>query len=284
LMLWTCELKPNSFLTNDLNLVRVCVELLRTLSVCLTDARCQHYFINSCNLLDNSCGVGMIASQLMSIDEAWLSNWFVKNYIRKCSILCSDSISGLFNDVSTNMKLQNAVSAVINCRLNTDLEDIWAVFLFAESTYMSVVSNFSLTVGSCICWMTELAKIDTRLSVCFRAVAFLHVAHKISRTAGFTDELMDVLATIAGQFISTRRHPSRCSSELSLSKATKLMKVVANSSRSTMQLIEIGLSKAYLYRALKCKDSDSDSVYCLAKHTDSHETTGFFLCKSFISH
>jgi len=31
-----------------------------------------------------------------------------------------------------------------------------------------------------------------------------------------------------------------------------------------MSLIEIELSKAYLYRALRCKNSDSDSVYCLA--------------------
>jgi len=43
-----------------------------------------------------------------------------------------------------------------------------------------------------------------------------------------------------------------------------LMKVVANSSRNTMQLIEIELSKAYLYRALRCKDSDSYSIYCLS--------------------
>ena len=35
-------------------------------------------------------------------------------------------------------------------------------------------------------------------------------------------------------------------------------------SRSTVQLIAIELSKAYLYRALRCKDSDSDSIYCLA--------------------
>jgi len=42
------------------------------------------------------------------------------------------------------------------------------------------------------------------------------------------------------------------------------MKVVANKSLSTMSLIEIELSKAYLYRALRCKDSDSDSIYCLA--------------------
>jgi len=43
---------------------------------------------------------------------------------------------------------------------------------------------------------------------------------------------------------------------LSLSQAAVLMKVVVNSSRSTVQLIEIELSKAYLHRALRCKDSD----------------------------
>jgi len=61
-------------------------------------------------------------------------------------------------------------------------------------------------------------------------------------------------------------HPnnSTSTSVLSLNKATKLMKVVANKSHSTMSLIEIELSKAYLYRALRCKDSDSDSNYCLA--------------------
>jgi len=64
--------------------------------------------------------------------------------------------------------------------------------------------------------------------------------------------------------ISTPRHISQHSSELSLIKATKMMKVVAIKSRGTVQLIEIELSKAYLHTALRCKDSDSDSIYCLA--------------------
>jgi len=42
------------------------------------------------------------------------------------------------------------------------------------------------------------------------------------------------------------------------------MKVGANKSLSTMSLIEIELSKAYLYRALRCTGSDSDSIYWLA--------------------
>jgi len=53
LMLWACELKPRSWWTDDLSLIRNCVKLLHTLAVWLSEARCQHYFIHDCNLLDN---------------------------------------------------------------------------------------------------------------------------------------------------------------------------------------------------------------------------------------
>jgi len=113
--------------------------------------------------------------------------------------------------------------------------------------------------------MTELTKIDSYLSVYFTAVALLHVASRSLRH-GFNDELMDILAAVCGQFTDTRRYPNNSTSTgmLSVNKAAKLMKVVANKSLSTMSLIEIELSKAYLYRTLRCKDSDSDSMYCLA--------------------
>jgi len=87
LMMWSCELKSSSFWTDDLNLIRICVELLHTLSVWLTHTRCPHYFITSCNLIHNFFGVQLIASQLMSINKVWLSTWFVNNYIRECSLL-----------------------------------------------------------------------------------------------------------------------------------------------------------------------------------------------------
>ena len=113
--------------------------------------------------------------------------------------------------------------------------------------------------------MTKLTKIDSCLSVYFTAVAFLHVT-STSLRHGFNDELMDILSAVCGQFTDTRRHPnnSTSTSVLSVNKSAKLMKDLANKSLSTMSLIEIELSKAYLYRALRCKDSDSDSIYCLA--------------------
>jgi len=75
---------------------------------------------------------------------------------------------------------------------------------------------------------------------------------------------MDVLAVLVGQSVGPLRYSSRRSNVLLLNKAVNLMKAVDDGykSRSTVQLIEIELSKAYLYRALSCEDSDSDSIYC----------------------
>ena len=198
----------------------------------------------------------------MSIDATWLSTWFVDNYIRKCSELCPDNISRLFDDVSTTMKLQNAVFSVLVWRINNTLLDLLHVFYWTEYRIQRIVHFFSLTARSCSCYMTELAKIDSRLSVYFTAVAFIHVAYKSSRH-GFNDELMDILATLCGQCIYRQHYSNTSVSLFSLGKAGKFMRVVANKALSTKSLIAIELSKAYLYRALRCKDSDSDSIYCL---------------------
>jgi len=185
--------------------------------------------------MDKHFGVEMIASQLKSLSKEWLSAWFVNNYIYKCSLLCPDIVSSLFSDVGTNTKLQNAVSAVVDWRLNTVLENMWRELNSAEWFITSGVSRDSLTARSCVCWMTELPKPYAPLTVYFTAVAFLHVAYRISRT-GFTDDLMDVLATIVGQFFSTRCHRSQCSRELSLSKAARLKSVIANFQRHSSRV------------------------------------------------
>jgi len=202
----------------------------------------------------------MIASQLM-LTEAWLSKWFVNNYIRKCSLLSPENVASLFRDISTNTKLQNAVSALVRWRPCIALKDACLELVSAEFLVSREEFYNSLNVRSFTCWMSELPKIYTCLSHYFSAITFLYVAYKMSRI-GFTDELMDVLSAAVGQVTIERHHRSQCSSELS--KATKLMKVVANSSRSTTQLIQIELSKAYLYKALSSNDCDSDSSYCLA--------------------
>jgi len=262
LMLWACELKARIWWTNDLSLVKICVELLHDLAVWLTEARCPHYFINKCNLVDRSDNLEMIPSRLTSISNLWLSSWFVHNYIRRCSQLCPHNVSRLFDDVSTTMKLQNAVSAIVDWKQNNIMSDRLRVHDFAYNNIIYTVYRDSLTVCSSYCWLNVLRNLTASLTIYFSSVAFLHVAYRTTRS-GLNDELMDVLAVLVGQ---PRRYSCRHRSVLFLSNAVSLMKAVDDrpDSRSTVQLIAIELSKAYLYRALRCKDSDSDSIYCLA--------------------
>jgi len=200
----------------------------------------------------------------MTETEASIAEWFIDNYICKCPQLCHDYVSRLVVDISNKSDLKNVVSAVVDWRLDTSRLMIAGNFKAAQYEIALCVSHYSLTVRGCVRWMSELTIIDRRLCTYFTAITFLHVAHKTTRNP-LTDELLDVLWTTCLQSNDVRRClNARHSSVLSLSQAAELMKVVANNSRSTVQLIEIELSKAYLYRALRCKDSDSDSIYCLA--------------------
>jgi len=224
-MLWACELKSRRWWTGDLNLVRICVELLNTLSVWLTYTRCPHYFVNNCNLLDNSFNVGSTASQLMSVEEDYLSAWLINNYIGQCAQLCPDNIARLFSEVSTSVELQNVVLEIVRWRLSNSLYDMCWDADYAEMLIPAWLSNCFLyiDVHSFAYWMSELAKIDKRLTVYLSAVALLHVARKMSRQ-GFNEDLVDIMSTVLGQdfsefcsFLSLRR------TELNTSELVELL-------------------------------------------------------------
>jgi len=246
-----------------MNVVSNCVKLLQILADWLRNRICPHYFVNNCNLIYNTEHLEIIVNRLTSITESWLSTWFVNNYLRKCAQLCPDRVSRLFDDVSSRMKLQNAVSAVVDGRRNSAPRDLCRILNEAEFYVAFRVSAISLTLLSCHFSINGLVKIDSCLLEYFTAVVFLHVANRITKRS-FSDELLDVLVTLVSQFVGKRRYCHQLGSELSLSQVVILMKVVANNSRSTVQQIEFELSRAYLYRALRCKDSDRDSIYCLA--------------------
>jgi len=167
LMFWACELKSRCWWTNDVNLVRMCVQLLHNLAEWLTAGWCQHYFINNCNLVDDSFNVTNIRGQLMSLDQPWLSTWFEANYIRACLQLsdCPRNISRLFDDVTTSMKLRNAVSALVTWRRKSSDLHLWRALDSAESIITSRLYRHPLSARSCVWWMTELTKVDSCLSV-----------------------------------------------------------------------------------------------------------------------
>jgi len=199
-----------------------------------------------------------IISQLVLITEWWLSTWFVNNYLHKCAHLCSNELLQLFGDDHTSTIFQNNVTVTV-FRQWSALIDSWHVFLDAAYWVPSNLSEYSLTVRSYNFWINQLIKIDRCVHNYFNAVVFLHISNRIGKHS-FNYELLDVLATAVGHLVRKRRYCHQFSSELSLSQAAILMKVVANNLHNTVQQIEFELSKAYLYRAMRCKDSDSDSI------------------------
>jgi len=100
----------------------------------------------------------------MSTDEEYLSTWFINTYIRQCAQLCPVYILRLFHDVSSSVKLLNAVSEIVRWRLNTSLLDLLTALYNSERTITHVVSLHSLDERSCVYWMNELVKVDKRLS------------------------------------------------------------------------------------------------------------------------
>ena len=164
----------------------------------------------------------------MSIDEEYLSTWFVINYIGECAQLCPVYISRLLDDVSTCGKLLNAVLQIVRWRLDESMHDWW---LADDSTVMYIaesVSTNSVTARSCVYWMKELARVKDYSSVFYSAVALLHVAYKIRRS-GFNKELMEILSTILGRNIIHRWciFSCLCKTELNTSELVKFLQKCA---------------------------------------------------------
>ena len=125
-----------------------------------------------------------------------------------CSALSSQSFT-VVDDVSTSMKLQNAVSAIADWRINRALLDLWELYGSAEIVFPDVFYIVSLNVRSCCYLFNELSKIDSYLCVYFTAVIFLHVFYKTTRN-GLNDEFINAFATALGQFVGKRRYSQLC--------------------------------------------------------------------------
>jgi len=276
LVLWACELKSTSWWTDDVNLVRICVELLHTLADRLTDACCQHYFISCCNIfyhLKILVNRQATTNKLLSITRQLFCEWCVNSYLHKCVEQYPVSACSLLQDVSCRTPhdrvhlitcLRNVTSSVAKWRLDMSRTLTVAHIIIFQYKLMGMIFHGPLTVQSCLCCSVQLAKVNHAVYLTSAAAIFLSVANKTMQCL-LTDEMLDVLATMCLQSTNVRRClNARHSSVLSLSQAAILMKVIALSSRSTVQLIEIELAKAYLHRALRCKDSDSAFIYCLA--------------------
>ena len=104
LMLWSCELKPRNWWTDNFSFTAICADLLLLLSQWLNQGYCPHYFITRCNVFDHSdrANQTLAAERLSNIDQGEMVKWFLGSYLQKCCQQCLLTVLRLFDDIRTS--------------------------------------------------------------------------------------------------------------------------------------------------------------------------------------
>jgi len=262
LMLWQCEQKPQSWWSAESALIKLCSALLHTLSGWVTDRCCQHYFINDCNILDhflNDASTLPIRNTLNSVaDESVLSSWFVENYIRKCAERCPSEVSILFQDTSSNNKLEKAVQAVVDWQRNSMPEECHVEHHKSE-TVIQVLVLWRNDAAGILMYMKRLQNLDLRFLDYFVALTGLRVALNIS-IQSLTEELLEILWTLFDVSSSAVGEIDTAGGPLHIRRAIKLARL-NNVDSNALEMLYNEMSKAYLHHSLAGGD---ESTYCVA--------------------
>jgi len=272
-MLWATELHPAAWWnTGDSCIITAAASLLDTLSRCLTQRYCQHYFVDDANLFlltaAQSLRVESVLTKLRSIfDVNRLATMLFDKYVTPCVLqVCPDDVVRLFYNVGN---LDEALSAVTEWRRGSLRERSWRALDSCSHGIERCICEISLTPRSCRYFVERLGDEDNRLVVHFLGFACLHVAYTLAtgntRKLRYSDQLLDVLSVLfSADNVSTCQHGN----SMRMTKATALMKAVAQKlyERCNVErLVLVELSKAYLSAELQNgSSSSSTSEFCLA--------------------
>jgi len=278
LMLWACEITPRYWWNNGPNVVSLCVKLIHYLNEWLTKWHGQHYFISNvhfCEYFDTT-DIDTACSVAKSITVSNLAQWFVDNYICKCAELCPQNISVSCNDIITRKILQDTVMAILKWKDHIALKvlmkeiclqffslnhlaplNLILYFPFKYMTNFTGLRNFQhdyisqfllLFIGFCCntCMFDKIGQYPEENGFIWRSV----LATCISRTC--SDDERRIISS------------DMFSSASSFMKAITFIKYGIKRQHNISGVLLIELAKAYLLRALRYKDSDIDSIYCVA--------------------
>ena len=272
-MMWAGELHPaNWWNSADSCIVAAAARLLDALAGCLVQRHCLHYFVDAANLFtmtaDQSRGADQLSNKLRSLaDVDRLAPLLLAKYVLPGVLqVCPDDVVRLFYDRDN---LNDALSAVVAWRCGALREKSWRSLDSCSHAIERCVAEISLTPRSCYYFMERLDDVEPRLVDHFVGVACLHVAYNLhagnTRKRRRGDQLLDALMVIFSwpNVGSTwRRGNAR-----PMAKAAAVLKSIARTScRSVEQIIQVELSKAYLYSELNTESSSRSSfgVFSLA--------------------
>jgi Mab-21 protein len=269
LMMWSCEQKPCDWWRNS-NIVQLSRDILQSLKDCCVTSNCSGYFVNETNLFENAVPL-FVMSRLQSFtDLSFLTSWLINNYILSVGD-CPHDVECLFDDVSTNSKLQSSLNALdcwnLKLRLIVSVHQVQSVMQFISTELPKHSRNLDeLTLRR---WRQELTKVDERLCPAYAVPMFFFSVLLTSNPTSFimSSRLLGILTSILMEF-----EEPEASLMPSTSRAAMLHKAVQllvarqredklDSVRSSVLLI---LTYFYLRLAGKRTTNDNQWLRCLA--------------------
>jgi len=270
-MLWACEQNPPSWWSAKSSLVKICSWMLYKLSDCVEAKHCQHYFIDSWNLLDHFADDSShtICKRLRSLAyEPVLLSWFVENYIRRSALYCPKNVSMLFEDISSGDKLKKAVNAVVDWKLDMFPRERYAD-KYEYEKMISVFVGITQTDAAYKLRHTSLITkvqqhVDKRLQDYFIAVGSLHVTQAIPKYS-LSQELLEILLTLLAPGVASACNSATtgvtAGTSTSMRKATQLATLTTVRSNA-LEMLHDEMAKAYLHQILNC---GQESACCIAR-------------------
>jgi len=279
-MLWACERNPSTCWSEESSLIKLCSRLLLKLSDCVAERHCQHYFISSCNLLDDldEDDSSMVCNNLRALaDESVLLSWFVENYVRECAQTAGVPVS--FEHYCFIGEVHKTMSAIIDWKLSNLSHEVYIEYCQLEEMVLFVNIFFRKDAQGTRMIMKELQYCNSRVRDYFGALMSLRVASTMS-IHSLTDDLLEVLWTIFlpcdFAAVDTAMFGLATAREMSIRKAIKLV-ALSNDRHNALDMLHNEMAKAYLHQSLTC---EQDSAYPQATCCLIHLLLGALYYKS----
>ena len=256
LMLWECEQKPQSWWSAEPSVIKLCSSLLYKLCEWVEDKRCQHYFINDCNIIDHCQDASSkLCYDLRSLaDPLVLSTWFFRNYILLCAQCCPAEVSELFENISSAYKLERAVQAVVDRKLTILPNELYLEQFWFEWEILDDLQMLPIDANWLKSRKRKLQKFDPQLRDYITAALSLQIAYTAT-IYSLTEDHLEMLWVIFDPFNSVTTSSGEL---LSIEKAIKLA-TLRNVRSNTLEMLYIEMSKAYLHHSLAY---GQESTYC----------------------
>jgi len=248
-ILWTCEQNPSTCWSEESSLVKLCSRFLLKLSDCVAERHCQHYFVSSCNLLDEFLedDSWIICNNLRTLsDESVLLSWFVENYVGECAQKAHVPV--LFEHYSSTDQVEKTMNSIIGWKLSRVSHDMYSEYCNLEVNIFFLNIMCRRDAQGTLVVMKELQHCDSRVRDYFIALVCLRVAYTTS-IHSLAADLLEVLWSLfcpSNRAVFDSAVSGRVSArQLSIWKANKLV-ALSKYRHSALDMLHNEIAKSIL--------------------------------------